>query len=213
MTRDRIQKRARYYLPEGLQPRPSRSVSGSRERAIHPTQPAFPGWARWHHGLHQAGRAHTMRGQTRRHRWRSGLRTRALLGLGRPGNRGSRLPLRRGRQGRRALGRAAAGTSLLEQRQHYVLEGYNVRGRRIVIDEGEAAVVRYIFRRYQELGCVRLLKEDLDRRGVLSKRRTSKAGVESGGCSFSRGALYALLSNPIYVGEIRHKSICHPGQH
>jgi hypothetical protein len=40
-----------------------------------------------------------------------------------------------------------------------------------------------------------------------------RAGVESGGCSFSRGALYALLSNPIYVGEIRHKSICHPGQH
>src|SRR5271169_5179365 len=51
------------------------------------------------------------------------------------------------------------------------------------------------------------------RRGILSKRRTSKGGIESGGHSFSRGALYALLSNPIYVGEIRHKGICHPGQH
>jgi site-specific DNA recombinase len=91
--------------------------------------------------------------------------------------------------------------------------GYDVRDRRIVINEGEAETVRYIFRRYQELGCVRLLKEDLDRRGVLSKRRTSKSGVESGGRSFSRGALYALLSNPIYVGEIRHKNLCHPGQH
>ena len=36
-----------------------------------------------------------------------------------------------------------------------------------MIDEGEAETVRYIFRRYQELGCVRLLKEDLDRRGIL----------------------------------------------
>jgi site-specific DNA recombinase len=64
-----------------------------------------------------------------------------------------------------------------------------------------------------QLGCVRLLKEDLDRRGVVSKRRTSKTGIESGGHSFSRGALYALLSNPIYVGEIRHKNLRHPGQH
>src|ERR1700726_4312586 len=91
--------------------------------------------------------------------------------------------------------------------------GYETCDRRIVIDEGEAETVRYIFRRYQELGCVRLLKEDLDRRGILSKRRTSKDGIESGGRSFSRGALYALLSNPIYVGEIRHKKVCHPGQH
>jgi site-specific DNA recombinase len=91
--------------------------------------------------------------------------------------------------------------------------GYEVCDRRIVIDEREAETVRYIFGRYQELGCVRLLKEDLDRRGVVSKRRISKTGTESGGRSFSRGALYALLSNPIYVGEIRHKKLRHPGQH
>ncbi len=29
---------------------------------------------------------------------------------------------------------------------------------------------------------------------------------------FSRGALYTLLSNPIYVGEIRHKDVRYPGQ-
>jgi site-specific DNA recombinase len=90
---------------------------------------------------------------------------------------------------------------------------YDVCERRIVIHKGEAETVRHIFRRYQDLGCVRLLKEDLDRNGILSKRRTSKGGIESGGRSFSRGALYSLLSNPIYVGEIRHKDVCHPGQH
>src|SRR5580658_108282 len=31
--------------------------------------------------------------------------------------------------------------------------------------------------------------------------------------AFSRGALYTLLRNPIYVGEIRHKGVCHWGQH
>jgi hypothetical protein len=95
----------------------------------------------------------------------------------------------------------------------FVPLGYNVRDRRIVVDEGEAETVRYIFKRYQELGCVRLLKEDLEKHGVVSKRRISKNGVESGGCSFSRGALYALLANPIYVGEIRHNKVSHPGQH
>src|SRR5882762_402805 len=92
----------------------------------------------------------------------------------------------------------------------FVPLGYDVCDRRIVIDEREAETVRKIFRRYQELGCVRLLKEDLDRRGVVSKRRTSNTGMASGGNSFSRGALYALLSNPIYVGEIRHKNLRHP---
>jgi hypothetical protein len=88
-----------------------------------------------------------------------------------------------------------------------------VRDRQLVINEAEATTVRHIFTRYCELGSVRLLKEELDRNGVRSKIRVSKAGVESGGQAFSRGALYTLLRNPIYVGEIRHKGVCHPGQH
>jgi site-specific DNA recombinase len=95
----------------------------------------------------------------------------------------------------------------------FVPLGYDVRERRVVVNETEAETVKYIFRRYCELGCVRLLKEDLDRKGIVSKRRTSAGGDQSGGRPFSRGALYSVLSNPIYVGEIRHKDLCHPGQH
>src|SRR6201981_3633653 len=91
--------------------------------------------------------------------------------------------------------------------------GYEVRERQLVINEAEAATVRDIFTRYCELGSVRLLKDELDRLGVRSKIRVSKDGVESGGQAFSRGALYTLLRNPIYVGEIRHKGVCYPGQH
>jgi hypothetical protein len=39
--------------------------------------------------------------------------------------------------------------------------------RQIVINETEAEIVRYIFRRYGELGCVRLLQEDLNRMGIV----------------------------------------------
>jgi site-specific DNA recombinase len=88
-----------------------------------------------------------------------------------------------------------------------------VRDRQLVVNETEAAIVRNIFNRYLELGSVRLLNEELDRNGVRSKRRVAGNGGESGGQSFSRGALYTLLGNPIYVGEIRHKGACHPGPH
>src|SRR5260221_4431955 len=37
-------------------------------------------------------------------------------------------------------------------------------------------------------------------------------GVQSGGHSFYRGALYTVLRNPIYIGQIRHKGVCHPGE-
>lgn len=81
--------------------------------------------------------------------------------------------------------------------------GYDVKNRELVINPAEAEVVRHIFQRYLELDSVRLLQEDLERRGVRAKS----------GRVFYRGALYALLANPIYIGEIRHKTERYPGRH
>ncbi len=91
--------------------------------------------------------------------------------------------------------------------------GYEVHERRLIVNQSEAETVREIFRRYLELGSVRLLMEELNRRGIRSKVRVARNGKTSGGNSLSRGALYVLLSNPIYIGEIRHKCIRHPGLH
>jgi len=91
--------------------------------------------------------------------------------------------------------------------------GYDVRDRRLVVNQAEATTVRQIYHRYLEVGSVPKLKKDLDRDGVVSKIRVSRKGIRSGGRSFSRGALYELLSNPIYIGEIRHKQERYPGQH
>ena len=95
----------------------------------------------------------------------------------------------------------------------FVPVGYLKRDHRLVIDEQEAATVRLIFRRYHELKSVRLLKQDLDRRGLVSKIRIGRNGLEMGGKAYSRGKLYKLLSNPIYVGQIKHLENCHLGQH
>jgi site-specific DNA recombinase len=91
--------------------------------------------------------------------------------------------------------------------------GYDIEDRRLVVNQTEAVTVRQIYQRYLKTGSVPKLKRELDRDGVVSKIRVSRKGIRSGGLSFSRGALYELLSNPIYIGEIRHKRERDPGQH
>ena len=95
----------------------------------------------------------------------------------------------------------------------FVPFGYEKREHKLVVNDAEAASVRLIFQRYLELRSVRLLKQDLDRRALLSKVRVGKNGLRMGGKAFSRGKLYKVLSNPTYVGEIRHHEACHPGLH
>ena len=70
-----------------------------------------------------------------------------------------------------------------------------------------------IFRRYAELGSVRLLRDELEARGIKSKSWTSAAGRLIGDKPFSRGALYLMLQNRLYRGEIVHKGQSHPGEH
>jgi site-specific DNA recombinase len=90
---------------------------------------------------------------------------------------------------------------------------FDVRDHRLVVSAKEAATVRLICRLYIELGSVRQVRAELYRRSIVSKQRVSKSGARSGGVRFGRGALYQMLANPIYVGEIRHKRISHTGQH
>jgi hypothetical protein len=91
--------------------------------------------------------------------------------------------------------------------------GYDVRDRSLMVNETEAAIVKLIYGLYLKLCSVRLLKNELDRRGIVSKTRVSMKGSKSGGQPFSRGALYELLANPIYIGEVRHRNERHSGQH
>ena len=91
--------------------------------------------------------------------------------------------------------------------------GYDVQNRKLVVNEEEAKTVRHIFTRYLALGSVQALKEELTASGIVSKRRVNRHGRESGGVPFARGALYCLLQNRIYIGEIVHKEQSFPGEH
>ncbi len=91
--------------------------------------------------------------------------------------------------------------------------GYESKERTLIINEPEAETVRTLFRLYLELGNVRRVKEEAARLGLVSKKRAFASGKLRGGVAFTRGRLYHLLSNPVYVGEIRHKAQTYPGQH
>src|SRR5467141_3374617 len=91
--------------------------------------------------------------------------------------------------------------------------GYRAQDRKLTIVDSEAKIVRFIFRRYAELGSVRLLKDELEARGIRSRLRTSAAGRISGGKPFARGELYLMLKNRIYRGEIVHNKQSYLGEH
>lgn len=55
--------------------------------------------------------------------------------------------------------------------------------------------------------------QDLEIRGWLNKVRTTSKGAVRGGRPFDKSSLYSLLTNPIYVGKIRHKSALYAGEH
>jgi site-specific DNA recombinase len=91
--------------------------------------------------------------------------------------------------------------------------GYDLKDRKLIVSPVEAKQVREIFRAYLEVGCVRKLRAHLEQRRVLSKIRISPSGQKAGGGAHSRGALYKLLANRIYIGEVSHKGNTYAGEH
>jgi DNA invertase Pin-like site-specific DNA recombinase len=81
--------------------------------------------------------------------------------------------------------------------------GYQVRDRKLVIDEKEAATVRMIFERFLQVGSVTSLARSIAAEGVHSRR----------GKLLDKSSLYKLLANRVYVGEAVHKGVGYPGEH
>jgi DNA invertase Pin-like site-specific DNA recombinase len=91
--------------------------------------------------------------------------------------------------------------------------GYRVENRALHIVEEHAEFVRDLFKRYLKLGSVVRLKTVLDAENVRLPIRIVGTGRPTGGGLISRGHIYWILSNPIYVGRLRHKGQTHDGLH
>jgi site-specific DNA recombinase len=91
--------------------------------------------------------------------------------------------------------------------------GYDLKERKLIPNPKESELVSKIFSLYLKVGCVSKLAVQLDRDKVRSKVWVTRAGARLGGATFARGALYDLLRNRLYLGEIRHRENWYPGEH
>ncbi|HYI29427.1 MAG TPA: recombinase family protein [Bradyrhizobium sp.] len=83
--------------------------------------------------------------------------------------------------------------------------GYALKEGQLHIQEEEAKTVRFIFRRYLEIGSVNRLVQELKGKGLTSKVRQLSTGGTRGGVPFAQGALFYMLRNRFYVGEVKFK--------
>jgi site-specific DNA recombinase len=91
--------------------------------------------------------------------------------------------------------------------------GYDAKDKKLVVDKTEAEAVRTVFRRYLELQSFGKLVADLDRRGIVTKRRKTKVAKYNGGIPFTYGPLAHFLKNRIYLGEVHHSGKWFQGEH
>ncbi|MFN9250520.1 MAG: recombinase family protein [Brevundimonas sp.] len=73
--------------------------------------------------------------------------------------------------------------------------GYDVKDRKLVINAGEAAMVRGLFERFVQLGSVVELVREANAKGLCSKS----------GRPIDKGLIYKLFRNRVYRGEAVHK--------
>ena len=93
------------------------------------------------------------------------------------------------------------------------LLGYTVENTKLVVDEIEADRVRQIFELYLQHRSLLPVVKELKQRGWTTKQWITKKGDHRGGREFTKNAVYKLLSNVTYIGEIRYKDETHDGEH
>ncbi|MDQ2764381.1 MAG: recombinase family protein [Pseudomonadota bacterium] len=81
--------------------------------------------------------------------------------------------------------------------------GYDVRDRKLVVNEAEAAIVRRVFAGFADIASGTKLTQVLRAEGVTTKR----------GKPIDKGDIYKLLNSRTYLGEAVHKGNSYPGEH
>ncbi|WP_339048090.1 recombinase family protein [Candidatus Mesenet endosymbiont of Phosphuga atrata] len=91
--------------------------------------------------------------------------------------------------------------------------GFDIEDRKLIINENEAKVVRYIFTSFLGLKSTIKVARELNKQGHCTKRYQSKSGCFHGGLPFKKATVHSILTNPIYNGYISYKGKLYPGQH
>ncbi|SDB20325.1 Site-specific DNA recombinase [Bauldia litoralis] len=81
--------------------------------------------------------------------------------------------------------------------------GYDIKDRRLIVNENEASQVRQMFEQMAKGGSVTKIVRELTANGIVNKY----------GKRFDKGKIYKLLNNRVYIGDAVHKGTAHPGEH
>jgi DNA invertase Pin-like site-specific DNA recombinase len=91
--------------------------------------------------------------------------------------------------------------------------GYDVRARKLVVNDREAELVRLIFQRFIRVGSATKLAQELRRVGHTMKSWVTQDGKHRPGKPIDKCAIYKILNNRVYLGEAVHKGTPYPGEH
>ena len=93
--------------------------------------------------------------------------------------------------------------------------GYDVDSpnKRLVVNDEEAVLVRYIFRRYLQLGSTVALVKELAAEGHRTKSWVTQKGKKRPGRPWNKAHIYRLLGNPLFIGKVSHKGGSFEGEH
>ncbi|MBD0392276.1 recombinase family protein, partial [Wolbachia endosymbiont of Pentalonia nigronervosa] len=91
--------------------------------------------------------------------------------------------------------------------------GYDAKEKKLIINEEEAKVVKHIFERFIELKSVAAVAKEINRQGYRVKERKVKSGKIYGGGEFKKATVRGIITNFTYIGKIKYKEKCYPGQH
>lgn len=81
--------------------------------------------------------------------------------------------------------------------------GYEIADKKLIIEKHFASVIKIIYEKYLEFKSVHKLKTYLDESNIRSRS----------GKVFSKGNLYNILSNKVYIGLVKHKNNTYNGEH
>jgi hypothetical protein len=84
---------------------------------------------------------------------------------------------------------------------------------KLVINQAEARVVRSIFKRFEEVGSGQTIAKELNAKGITTKSWTTREGKFRPGKAWDGPAIYRIIANPVYIGQIKHKEKIYPGEH
>jgi len=108
--------------------------------------------------------------------------------------------------GAKRKGKFTGGTPVL---------GYDVNPEthKLVVNQAEARIVRNIFMRFSEVGSGQTIAKELNAKGITTKSWTTREGKFRPGKTWDGPAIYRIIANPIYIGQIKHKEKIYPGEH